>query len=30
MHNNCKDLERCVTEWGETLKPAAVGKKPPQ
>ncbi len=30
MHNNCKDLERCVAEWGETLKPAEVGKKPSQ
>jgi uncharacterized membrane protein YccC len=27
MHSNCKDLERCVTEWGETLKPPA-GNKP--
>ncbi len=26
MHNNCKDLERCVAEWGEALKPAEGGK----
>jgi len=25
MHSNCKDLERCVAEWAESLKPDAGG-----
>ncbi len=30
MHNNCKDLERCVADWAGSSKPAEVDKQPPQ